>query len=32
MTYIIQKRIIRICYNDRNFGEQHREMFFICHV
>ena len=28
MTYIIQKRIVRILYNDRDFYEQLKEMLF----
>ena len=27
MTYIIQNRIVRICYNDRDFSEQLKELF-----
>ena len=28
MTYIIQNRIVQILYNDRDFSEQLKEMFF----
>ena len=28
MTYIIQNRIVRILYNDRDFSEQLKQMFF----
>ncbi len=27
MTYIIQHRIVRICYNDRDLSEQLKELF-----
>ena len=27
MTYIIQNRIIRICENEKDFGEQFKELF-----
>ena len=27
MTYIIQARLVRICYNDRDFSEQLKELF-----
>ena len=27
MTYIIQHRLVRICYNDRDFSEQLKELF-----
>lgn len=28
MTYIIQNRIVRILYNDRDFSDQLKEMLF----
>lgn len=28
MTYIIQHRLVQICYNDRDFSEQLKELFF----
>jgi len=28
MTYIIQARIVRICYNDRDFSDRLKELFF----
>lgn len=28
MTYIIQNRIVRILYNDRDLGEQLKQMLF----
>ena len=28
MTYIIQHRLVRICYNEKDLGEQLKEMFF----
>ena len=27
MTYIIQARLVRICYNDRDFSERLKELF-----
>lgn len=27
MTYIIQSRLVRICYNDRDFSERLKELF-----
>ena len=27
MTYIIQHRIVRICINDKDFGERLKELF-----
>jgi len=28
MTYIIQARIVRICYNDRDFSDHLKELLF----
>ena len=28
MTYIIQGRLVRICYNDHDFSEQLKELIF----
>ena len=28
MTYIIQNRIIRICENEKDYGEYFKQMFF----
>ena len=28
MTYIIQHRLVRICYNDRDFNEQLKALLF----
>ena len=28
MTYIIQARLVRICYNDRDFSERLKELIF----
>ena len=28
MTYIIQHRLVRICINEKDFGEQLKELFF----
>ena len=28
MTYIIQHRLVRICYNEKDLGEQLKELFF----
>ena len=28
MTYIIQARLVRICYNDRDFSERLKELLF----
>ena len=28
MTYIIQNRIVRICYNEKDFNERLKELFF----
>ena len=28
MTYIIQARIMRICYNDHDFSDRLKELFF----
>ena len=27
MTYVIQHRLVRICYNDRDFSERLKELF-----
>ena len=28
MTYVIQHRLVRICYNDRDFSERLKDLFF----
>jgi len=28
MTYIIQNRLVQICYNDRDLNEHFKELFF----
>lgn len=28
MTYIIQNRLVWICFNDRDFSEHYKELFF----